>query len=139
MARVRRERRPDELRNCLFGFVSSGRRLHRPRAACSHCLSLHRLHGIELEEAKMECGYAVMSFATVGVLALGSAIVFAVMTTFALRHELPDMAKPHLFALPGDATLTWQAGELMFDLAGRMQRTHRRRAPRSAAGAASRG
>jgi hypothetical protein len=44
-----------------------------------------------------------------------------------------------LFALPGDATLTWQAGELMFDLAGRMQRTHRRRAPRSAAGAASRG
>ena len=87
----------------------------------------------------MECSYAVMSLATVGVLALGSAIVFAVMTRFALRRELPDMAKPHVFALPGDATLTWQAGELMFDLAGRMQRTHRRRAPRSAAGAASRG
>src|SRR5262245_24915710 len=25
-------RRPDELRNCLFGFVSSGRRLHRPNS-----------------------------------------------------------------------------------------------------------
>jgi len=25
-------RRPDELRNCLFGFVSSDRRLHRPNS-----------------------------------------------------------------------------------------------------------
>jgi hypothetical protein len=24
--------------------------------------------------------------------------------------------------MPGDAALTWQAGELMFDLAGRMQK-----------------
>src|SRR6516225_1672755 len=30
MARIRCGRRSDELRNCLFGFVSSGRRLHRP-------------------------------------------------------------------------------------------------------------
>jgi hypothetical protein len=63
-----------------------------------------------------------MSFATVGVLALGSAIVFAVMTISALRRELPNMAGPHVFALPGDAVLTWQAGELMFDLAGQMQK-----------------
>ena len=70
----------------------------------------------------MECGYAVMSLATVGLLTLGSAVVFAVMVMLALRRELPDMAKPHVFAMPGDAALTWQAGELMFDLAGRMQK-----------------
>jgi hypothetical protein len=76
----------------------------------------------ELEEAKMECSYAVMSLAALGVLTLGSAIVFAVMTISALRRELPAMAGPHVFALPGDAVLTWQVGELMFDLAGRMQK-----------------
>ena len=70
----------------------------------------------------MECGYAVTSLATVGLLTLGSAVVFAVMVMLALRRELPDMAKPHVFAMPGDAALTWQAGELMFDLAGRMQK-----------------
>jgi hypothetical protein len=75
-----------------------------------------------MEEAKMECGYAVTSLATVGLLTLGSAVVFAVMVMLALRRELPDMAKPHVFAMPGDAALTWQAGELMFDLAGRMQK-----------------
>jgi phytoene/squalene synthetase len=75
-----------------------------------------------MEEAKMECGYAVTSLATVGLLAFGSAVVFAVMVMLALRRELPDMAKPHVFAVPGDAALTWQAGELMFDLAGRMQK-----------------
>jgi hypothetical protein len=75
-----------------------------------------------MEEAKMECSYAVMSLATVGLLTLGSAIVFAVMAIFALRHELPNVAKPLVFAVPGDAALTWQAGELMFDLAGRMQK-----------------
>src|SRR5262249_13986503 len=76
-----------------------------------------RAPGAELEEAKMECSYAVMSLAALGVLTLGSAIVFAVMTIFALRRELPDMVGPHVFALPGDAVLTWQVGELMFDLA----------------------
>jgi phytoene/squalene synthetase len=81
-----------------------------------------RALGAELEEAKMECSYAVMSLAALGVLTLGSAIVFAVMTIFALRRELPDMVGPHVFALPGDAVLTWQVGELMFDLAGRMQK-----------------
>src|SRR5262249_62037213 len=75
-----------------------------------------------MEEAKMECGYAVTSLATVGLLTLGSAVVFAVMVMLALRRELPDMAKPHVFAVPGDAALTWQAGELMFDLAGRLQK-----------------
>ena len=70
----------------------------------------------------MECGYAVTSLTTVGLLAFGSAVVFAVMGMLALRRELPDMAKPHVFAVPGDAALTWQAGELMFDLAGRMQK-----------------
>jgi phytoene/squalene synthetase len=63
-----------------------------------------------------------MSLATVGLLTLGSAIGFAVMVMFALRRELSDMGKSHVFALPGDAILTWQAGELMFDLAGRMQK-----------------
>jgi hypothetical protein len=75
-----------------------------------------------MEEAKMECSYAVKSLATVGLLTLGSAVVFAVMVMLALRRELPNMAKPHVFALPGDAALTWQAGELMFDLAERMQK-----------------
>src|SRR5262245_1571878 len=32
MARIRCGRRPDELRNCHFGFVSSGRHLHRPNS-----------------------------------------------------------------------------------------------------------
>src|SRR5262249_31255295 len=32
MARIRCGRRPDELRNCYFGCVSSGRRLHRPNS-----------------------------------------------------------------------------------------------------------
>jgi hypothetical protein len=75
-----------------------------------------------MEEAKMECGYAVTSLAVVGLLALGSAVVFAVMVMLARRRELPDTTKPHVFALSGDAALTWQAGELMFDLAGRMQK-----------------
>src|SRR5215472_17858794 len=32
MARIRCGRRPDELRNCHFGFVSSGRHLHWPNS-----------------------------------------------------------------------------------------------------------
>src|SRR5215831_3679258 len=32
MARIRCGRQPDELRNCHFGFVSSGRHLHRPNS-----------------------------------------------------------------------------------------------------------
>ena len=44
------------------------------------------------------------------------------MVMLAPRRELPNMVQPHVFALSGDAALTWQAGELMFDLAGRMQK-----------------
>jgi hypothetical protein len=38
-------RRPDELRNCLFGFVSPGRRLHRPN---SQWRKASRLAGMQM-------------------------------------------------------------------------------------------
>ena len=80
----------------------------------------------------MECSYAVLSLATVGLLSLGSAIVFTVMAMFAFARKPPDTAKSDLVAVPGDAAavavpgdaaaVTWQSAELMFDLAGRMQK-----------------
>jgi hypothetical protein len=77
----------------------------------------------KMEDAKMECSYAVLSLATVGLLSLGSFIGFTVLVIFALARAPPDTAKPDLVAVPGDAAaVTWQAAELMFDLAGRMQK-----------------
>jgi hypothetical protein len=79
-----------------------------------------------MEDAKMECSHAVLFLATVGLLSVGSAIGFAVLVIFALARAPPDTAKPDkpdLVAVPGDAAaVTWQAAELMFDLAGRMQK-----------------
>jgi hypothetical protein len=78
-----------------------------------NCPSLHRLHGSETEDAKMECSYAVLSLATIGLLSLGSFIGFTVLVMFALARELPHEAKPDLVAVPGDAAaVTWQAAEL---------------------------
>jgi hypothetical protein len=76
-----------------------------------------------MEDAKMECSYAVLSLATVGLLSLGSAIGFAVLAMLSRARELPDMPKPDVVAVPEDAAaVTWQAAELMFDLAGRIQK-----------------
>jgi hypothetical protein len=78
-----------------------------------NCPSLHRLHGSEMEDAKMECSHAVLSLATVGLLSLGSFIGFTVLVMFALARAPPDTAKPDLVAVPGDAAaVIWQAADV---------------------------
>jgi len=90
-----------------------------------NCPSLHRLHGSEMEDAKIECSHAVLCLATIGLLSLGSFTGFTVPVMFALARAPPGTAKPDLVAVPGDAAaVIWQAAELMFDLAGRMRRAN---------------
>ena len=53
-----------------------------------NCPSLHRLHGSEMEDAKIECSHAVLCLATIGLLSLGSFIGFTVPVS-RLRARLP--------------------------------------------------
>jgi hypothetical protein len=59
----------------------------------------------------MECSYAVLSLATVGLLSLGGTIVFTVMAMFAFARKSQDTAKPDLVAVPGDAAAVAVPGD----------------------------
>src|SRR5258708_36687648 len=75
-----------------------------------------------MEDAKMECSYAVLSLATVGLLSLGSAIGFTVLVMLSRARELGDVAKRNVVAAPVHApAMTWQAAELLFDCSARME------------------